>query len=360
MLRKSLVVVVSFLLFFSFVPFGMAHTVSPVDTNAQSTTKSVYNWMTHLPNRTGNRLLSGAFGGYSNDTFSMNQAITVKNATGQTPSIYACDYSRGWLDTPNVLDSINYSCNNDLISHWKNGGFVQVSLHLSNPIYSSGNLNTKITNEQYKRILDSSTTEGKRFESMLSKVADGLNQLKNEGVPVLFRPLHEMNGEWFWWGLPSYNENNPERVDLYKKLYQKVFTYMKDTRGLNNLIWVYSPDANRDYKTSFYPGNNYVDIVGLDAYVDDAYSINGYSEMLSLGKPFAFTEVGPQTTSGTYDYSNFVNAIQQKYPQAVYFLAWDDKWSPASNLGANNLYNNSWTINREEIWSGSSLTPIIE
>lgn len=264
------------------------------------------------------------------------------------------------METSNVLDSITYSCNSDLIKHWKSGGLAQISMHLPNPVYSSANLNTQISNQQYRNILNSATSEGKRFDSIISKVADGLEQLKNEGVPVLFRPLHEMNGEWFWWGLPSYNENNPERVELYKQLYQKIYKYMTNTRGLNNLLWVYSPDANREFKQSFYPGNGYVDIVGLDAYVDNPYAINGYSEMLDLGKPFAFTEIGPQTTSGSYSYDQFIQAIRQQYPKATYFLAWDDKWSPLANQGAGSLYNNGWTLNLGEVWNGSSLTPIIE
>lgn len=69
---------------------------------------------------------------------------------------------------------------------------------------------------------------------------------------------------------------------------------MTDTRGLDNLIWVYSPDANRDFKTDFYPGSSYVDIVGLDAYFSDDFTIQGYDELTALNKPFAFTEIGTQ------------------------------------------------------------------
>lgn len=347
----------------AFSQTASAHTVNPVNQNAQSTTKELMNWLAHLPNRSENRVLSGAFGGYANATFSMKEANRIKDATGQSPAVYACDYSRGWLETAHIADAIDYSCNSDLISHWKSGGIPQISMHLPNPAFQSGNYKTKISNSQYEKILDSSTTEGKRLDAVLSKVADGLQQLKNEGVPVLFRPLHEMNGEWFWWGLTDYNQKDSERISLYKQLYQKIYHYMTDTRGLDNLIWVYAPDANRDFKTDFYPGDSYVDIVGLDAYFSDAYSIKGYDELTALNKPFAFTEVGPQTTNGSLcslDYSQFINAIKQKYPKTIYFLAWDDGWSPAANQGAFNLYNDSWTLNKGELWEGSSLTPVAE
>lgn len=337
-----------------------AHTVSPVNSKAQPTTKAVMNWLAHLPNRSENRVMSGAFGGYSLDTFSMTEADRIKNATGQRPAIYGCDYARGWLEPANIADTIDYSCNSDLISYWKNGGIPQISLHLANPAYTTGHFKTPISNSQYQNILNSSTAEGKRLEAMLSKVADGLEQLENEGVPVLFRPLHEMNGEWFWWGLTEYNQKDSQRISLYKQLYTKIYHYMTHTRGLDNLLWVYAPDANRDFKTDFYPGSSYVDIVGLDAYFNDPYSIQGYDQLTSLNKPFAFTEVGPQTTTGSLDYSSFINAIIQKYPKTTYFLAWDEGWSPAANKGAYNLYHNSWTLNKGEIWNGDSLTPIVE
>ncbi len=83
-------------------------------------------------------------------------------------------------------------------------------------------------------------------------------------------------------GLTSYNQKDNERISLYKELYKKIYRYMTETRGLDNLLWVYSPDANRDFKTDFYPGSSYVDITGLDAYFTDPYAISGYDEMLSL------------------------------------------------------------------------------
>lgn len=113
-----------------------AHTVSPVNPNAQQTTKAVMNWLAHLPNRTENRVLSGAFGGYSHDTFSMAETDRIRSATGQSPAIYGCDYARGWLETANIEDSIDVSCNSDLMSYWKNGGIPQISLPYSESCFS--------------------------------------------------------------------------------------------------------------------------------------------------------------------------------------------------------------------------------
>ncbi|MCY9069580.1 glycoside hydrolase family 26 protein [Bacillus inaquosorum] len=362
--KTSVFILLSLLIISAFSQTASAHTVNPVNPNAQATTKELMNWLAHLPNRSENRILSGAFGGFTNASFSMKEANRIKTATGQLPAIYGCDYSSGWLEKPYISDiteTIDYSCNSDLISYWKSGGIPQISLHLANPASSIFGKNAShISNSEYEKILDLSTTEGKRLEAVLSKVADGLDQLKNEGVPVLFRPLHEMNGEWFWWGLTEYNKKDSQRFSLYKQLYQKIYHYMTDTRGLDNLIWVYSPDANRDFKTDFYPGSSYVDIVGLDAYFSDNFTIQGYDELTALNKPFAFTEIGTQKQDGNLDYSAFLNTVKQKYPKTVYFLTWDEVHSPSVNKGGSSFYNDSWTLNKGEMWEGSSLTPIVE
>jgi hypothetical protein len=95
----------------------------------------------------------------------------------------------------------------------------------------------------------------------LSLMADDFQVLQNANIPVLFRPLHEIDGGWFWWT----DLNNPSNTVA---LWKQVYNYMVHTRGLHNLVWVWSsglrtglPDPN------FYPGSNYVDIIGADMYV---------------------------------------------------------------------------------------------
>lgn len=117
-----------------------AHTVNPVNPNAQATTKELMNWLAHLPNRSENRILSGAFGGFTNASFSKIEANRIKDNTGQSPAMYGCYYSSGWLEKPDIsdlTDTIDYSCNSDLISYWKSSGIPQSSLHLANPTSST-------------------------------------------------------------------------------------------------------------------------------------------------------------------------------------------------------------------------------
>lgn len=79
-----------------------AHTVFPVNPNAQQTTKAVMNWLAHLPNRTENRVLSGAFGGYSHDTFSMTEADRIEAPPGNRLLFTAVIMPEGGLKQPKL------------------------------------------------------------------------------------------------------------------------------------------------------------------------------------------------------------------------------------------------------------------
>ncbi|WP_261305027.1 glycoside hydrolase family 26 protein [Paenibacillus andongensis] len=333
-----------------------AHTVSTSNSSANPKTKEVYNWLAHLPNRTTDKIASGYFGGYSNSGFSTTQLEELKSATGQYPAIFGCDYGSGWATASDPTTLIDYSCNSTLKTYWSNGGLITLNTHFPTPgAANGGGLNTKLTN--FSDLLNPTTDTGKRWRTYLDKVAAGLADLQNAGVIVLWRPLHEMNGDWFWWG----NQD----ATTFKNVWIDMYNYFKNTKGLNNLIWVYAPDFSRGNRTSYYPGSNYVDIVGLDAYDDNPeVNVTGYDELTALGKPFALAEIGPDTL-GTFDYTKWMSAIKNKFPKAVYFYAWNDDWSPHRNVNGSNLMNDAWVVNRGEInlssltesGSGSTVTP---
>ncbi|WP_245792086.1 glycosyl hydrolase [Teredinibacter waterburyi] len=327
--------------------------------NANQAAKDLYTYFRGLASGTSNRVLSGAFGGYSgiggDDAFGIAESDTTLEWTGQRPAIYACDYARGWDTDSTPANLIDYGCNTLLkdIALTK-GGLVQISNHLPSPVPANGGgLKDVISNADYASILESGSAIRTRWLSILDKVAEGLDDLQAAGVTVIYRPLHEMNGEWFWWGTTEYNSNDATRHQLYRDLYIDMYNYFTQTKGLNNLIWVFSPDANRSYKLDFYPGEQYVDIVGLDAYTADPADqnvIDGYAELLSLGKPFAFAEIGPNTSAeGSYDFGAFIDAIHTHFPETIYFIPWNNKWSPSQNLNADLLFNDDWTINLGEL-----------
>ncbi len=105
----------------------------------------------------------------------------------------------------------------------------------------------------------------------IDAIAKQLQILQDAGVPVLWRPLHEASGGWFWWGASG--------AEAYKKLYILLYDKLTNEYGLNNLIWLWNgQDAD------WYPGDEYVDIIGEDIYPGEhvyTSQINKYLEAVN-------------------------------------------------------------------------------
>lgn len=125
-------------------------------------------------------------------------------------------------------------------------------------IEASGTVDYKFYAEKNDFNIDNAVTEGTWendfIKSDLEKIAPYLLQLQNAGIPILWRPLHEASGKWFWWGAGT--------ADSYKKLWMMMYDTFK-RKGINNLIWVWTSEGN---DAAWYPGDAYVDIIGTDMY----------------------------------------------------------------------------------------------
>ena len=147
----------------------------------------------------------------------------------------------------------------------------------------------QLTDQQFKDILTPGTTLYKSWCAQVDSIAHYLKLLQDAHVPVLWRPYHEMNGSWFWWGCRTGKYSTQA---LYRQLFNRLVKFHK----LNNLIWIWSVDrpGRPEMKfTNFYPGNDYLDILALDVYGND-FSQAYYDslEVLSKGKPMVLAEVG--------------------------------------------------------------------
>ena len=137
------------------------------------------------------------------------------------------------------------------------------------------------------------------YNGYLDMVADYLLDLQAKDIPVVFRPFHEHNGSWFWWGKTRIEEGD------YMALWQYTVKYLRDTKGLHNLLYAFSPNgpfADEDSYLYGYPGDRYVDILGLDFY-DDKQNDKWMSDLekslnvvqakaQASGKVMALTETG--------------------------------------------------------------------
>jgi mannan endo-1,4-beta-mannosidase len=148
-------------------------------------------------------------------------------------------------------------------------------------------------------------------------------QLQEKDVAVVWRPLHEASGGWFWWGVGS--------GGCYKQLYRLVFDRMVKTNGLKNLIWVWNintdPQYGYDYSAlnaGWYPGDDYVDIVAVDIYDplnDHNSGANYYNKIVSdvgTNKMIALSENGAIPD---------IDSIAEDKAYWSYWMTWSQTWS---------------------------------
>jgi len=215
----------------------------------------------------------------------------ITNLTGgKTPALVSVDlmdYSPSRTERGTVSTAVE-----DAITHHKRGGIVSVLWHWNAPAGLYDTEENKWWSGFYTRATDfdiaaalSSTTNANYTLILrdIDAIAVQLKRLQTAGVPVLFRPLHEAEGGWFWWGAKG-----PEPA---KKLWGLLHDRLTGYHGINNLLWVWN-----SLLPEWYPGDHTVDILSTDVYTQGNGPISAqYNQLVALGndtKMIAAAEVG--------------------------------------------------------------------
>jgi len=237
--------------------------------------------------------------------------------------------------------------NNYLIDYWNQGGLVTISHHPLNPeTRKLGSANSKKIN--FSALFDPRSETYRNWRKDLDHIARGLQELRDNGVVVLWPPLHEMNKNFFWWG-----DRNPRDFIAF---WREMFDYFTCEKGLDNLLWVYSP-YEADNVDQYYPGDDYVDIVALDSYKTDLRETKGYEALARIDKPFGIGEYGPSgggilffvKVDKDIDYSQLIKAIKERFSKTVFFQSWGGKWGIQSHRNSRQLLHDPWIINRGDL-----------
>lgn len=168
--------------------------LTPKILGASTKSQEVLNYIASLNAKTSNQVLSGqqtgdAAGGLSG----YKQFVEgLYQKTGKWVAMIGIDYSYPDEVVPSTVSSLNQMA----IKYWKAGGLITISAHMGNPWGGDVRNQTNIGN--YNDLLTPGNAAYNAWMSDLSKIADGLTELRDKGVVVLWRPLHEMNGGWFW------------------------------------------------------------------------------------------------------------------------------------------------------------------
>lgn len=318
-----------------------------VDRQALPAARALLAALRELPAKKEGKLLSGQFMGWY-PVVSLATANEIHQQTSNWVAVAGFDYYETFVNTPKTRPELfkppRWRLVNELAkAHAAMGGLVTLSCHMTNP-WDGGLAWSKAG--RFEELLDKRTPAYARYLEQVDEVARGLAELQDAGVPVLFRPFHEMTGA-FWWG-----GRNPV---AFRKVWRELFDYYTNVKGLHNLVWVWSPLVSAK-AMDYYPGNAFVDMTGLDIYAPGVASAQSvYAALMQTGKPFAVTEFGPPGNSldnaspRNYDYGPFARQCAEFLPDTCYFLAWRDAWGLHRNLNARQLLDDPLVLNRGEL-----------
>ena len=316
-------------------------TVSLIDPNADQKTTDVYDF---LRSQYGRKIIAGQTG-YWDDLIAI---------AGKTPVLQAFDMSlysphnpwgADWLSwddgtVQNAIDWYNSTGGTGIVSfqwHWfsPSGGKLRTSTFYSD-----------FTDFDVSQAVIDGTDENIATLRDIDAIAFQLQRLEDAGVPVLWRPLHEAGGRWFWWGA----QGAEACLALYDIMYDRLTNY----HGLHNLIWVWSSPEE-----DWYPGNSKVDIIGYDSY-PGPYTYGTQKLMfdrlfaiVSGTKLVAMTENGPIPDP---------NACIQEDAVWSYFSSWSDLVeSQNSAEHIKEVYANELVMTMENHpYGGMTITPYLK
>lgn len=187
----------------------------------------------------------------------------VKEITGQYPAVYGWELGGLETDVAVNLDGVPFNKMKQFIADgYSRGGVITISWHLNNPL--TGKSAWDPAPGTVQAVLPGGE-KNELYKSWLDKVAVFMLNLKGkkgEYIPIIFRPFHELNGSWFWWGK---NHCTPEQL---KQLYRFTETYLRDIKKVHNLLYAFNTDrfSSAEDFLERYPGDDYVDIIGFDIY----------------------------------------------------------------------------------------------
>jgi mannan endo-1,4-beta-mannosidase len=262
----------------------------------------------------------------------------ILEITGKYPAIWGSDF--GFLDGEDK-DSIIHR--DRMIEEAKKqaaaGSIITLCWHMLRPTEDEpgkaggnswrGSVQARLSDEQWLELITSDSPLHQRWEKYMDTAAGFLKQLQDANIPVLWRPMHENNGNFFWWG------GRPGNFGT-QQLYREVYNRMVNVHRLNNLIWVWNqngPAPGGEFY-NYFPGQQYVDVVSYDNYsqLSDRY----YHEILTIanGKPIALGELGAPPSAD----------VLKSQPKWAWFMTWPDFENQTKAF--KEAYSNPYFVNR--------------
>lgn len=242
--------------------------VVPVTPNASAEACALLDYLYDID---GKYVLSGQMW----SPWGVDEIDYVKQVTGKYPAVRGHDL---------IHDKDNAREIALLTEWWNKGGIPTLMWHWGAPGKGEGYEQSKMEID-IDRCFQEGTAEHEAMWNDLKRIADWLTVLRDAHVPVLWRPMHECDGDWFWYGKGT--------GEQFKKLWITMFNYFAKERKLNNLIWVLCHTGHPS--ADFDPGKEYYDLAGADNYGKDPVEKPMYDKVLQIhgsGRPVPYHECG--------------------------------------------------------------------
>ncbi len=246
----------------------------PVDPNAQPCVRNVLKYLSDI---SGDRIITGQH----TQTMAMEELGCIRRVTGKEPALLG-------FELLSYSPNINYADTDDecmtevtenygtLKRAWEwaeKKGLITFTWHWFSPLSGhSKSFFTENTDFDASQAVIAGTPENKALISDLDCMAGILRPFCDKGIPILWRPFHECEGGWFWWGAKG--------GEVVKKLWRLMFQRFTEVHGLNNLVWVWNSTLRECY-----PGDDVVDVISRDMYPEKHTHTaceNEYNELVKI------------------------------------------------------------------------------
>ena len=266
----------------------------------------------------------------------------VKSVTGSHPAVIGVDFSGLSGRPPEAIEKTKESLRRQIADTYDRGGVTTVAWHFSNPASKGGFYWVDSVSAPAVSLIIPGGSHHEPYKQILRTIGDFANSVKGKDgkrVPMIFRPFHEFDGGWFWWGKP-----HCQREDFIT-LWRFTASYLRDSLDVHTFLYAFSPDCLFKTEAEYlerYPGDAWVDLVGMDNYADfgrnGRYNVEAGIQKLKIvseyaqkaNKLAAFTETGLESIpDSTWWTGTLLRAMKAEKMNLCYVLVWrNDARSP--------------------------------
>jgi mannan endo-1,4-beta-mannosidase len=321
--------------------FAQTAAFKPIDKQATAETKALYKNLHALAK---NHILFGHEHAteYGHGWFGDSGRSDVKSVTGSHPAVIGIDFSSLSGRPEAEIETAKQSLHKQITDTYDRGGVTTVSWHFNNPVSAGGFYWVDSISKPAVSYIVPGASYHEQYKVILKTIASvAQSAIGKDGklAPMIFRPFHELDGDWFWWGKSHCTQQD------FVSLWRFTVSYLRDSLQVHNFIYAFSPDCRFNNEAEYlerYPGDEWVDMVGVDNYADfgrdGKYDLEAGTRKLQIvdayakkaGKLAAFTETGLESIPNkTWWTATLLPALKSDGMELTYVLVWrNDSKSP--------------------------------